>query len=141
MFCMNCGAQLPSGAKFCLNCGAEIKITDSDDSRSAVKNLTEPAPDREGTIQQHKDDSVLTAITKFKQQMKLAFLPLAVCGIITIFYALSIPTHRSYTLTTMMEKDFPLMIGIFIFGVVLFITCVIIATKRLNAALALSMTT
>ena len=23
MFCMNCGTQLPDGAKFCMNCGTK----------------------------------------------------------------------------------------------------------------------
>ena len=24
MFCMNCGTQLPDGAKFCMNCGTKV---------------------------------------------------------------------------------------------------------------------
>ena len=34
-FCMNCGKQLPSGAKFCYECGAAIKAPDHTSAASA----------------------------------------------------------------------------------------------------------
>lgn len=29
MFCMNCGAQIPDGAKFCVNCGTKLGVAES----------------------------------------------------------------------------------------------------------------
>ena len=139
MFYMNCGAQLPSNAKFCLNCGAEIKIPDPNDSHSADKDLTEPVPDKEGTDQQHKDDSVRAAIAKYKEQMKFACLPVAVCSVITIFYAFLVPKYTEYRLYALMGKDafwkdFFSMFGIFVFGAIISVICLIIAAKKFNAA-------
>lgn len=34
MFCMNCGAKLPDGAKFCMNCGFQITHVSSMDTAS-----------------------------------------------------------------------------------------------------------
>lgn len=145
MFCMNCGAQLPSNAKFCLNCGAEINIPDPNDSHPADKGQTEPVPNKEGTDQQHKDDSVRAAITKYKEQMKRAFLLDAVFGGIAIFYALLIPDYTRYRfyasmmmendLFSMMIKDFFTMAGIYLFGAVLYTICAIIIAKELSSAL------
>lgn len=145
MFCLNCGAQLPSNAKFCLNCGAEINIPDPNDSHPADKGQTEPVPDKEGTDQQHKDDSVRAAIAKFKEQMKPTYVPLVVCDIIVIFYALLIPDFTKYRFyaSMMMEndflsmimKDFFSMVGIYLLGAVLHTICAINVGKRLNNAL------
>ena len=146
MFCMNCGAQLPSNAKFCLNCGAEIKIPDPNDSHPADKGQTEPVPDKEETTQQHKDDSVRAAITKYKEQLKRAYLLNAVCGGIAFFYALLVPNYAKYkvyaTLTIMLKefesvvmKDVIPIFGFVILGEVLFVSFQSIATYRISAAL------
>ena len=39
MFCMNCGQQLPDGAKFCLNCGASLQAKPSSESAPSVLNV------------------------------------------------------------------------------------------------------
>lgn len=148
MFCMNCGAQLPSNAKFCLNCGAEIKIPDPNDSHPADKGQTEPVPDKEEATKQHKDDSVSAAVTKYNKQMKLAYLPWAVGGVITFFYALFVPDYTKYELYaaltimqgdlySMMKKDMFSIAGIWTLGIVLQIICSIIIIKQFNTALGL----
>ena len=39
MFCMNCGQQLPDGAKFCSNCGASSHVNLSPEATPSVINV------------------------------------------------------------------------------------------------------
>ena len=49
MFCENCGAQVPDGAKFCESCGSPVKVAtpepvaETEETVSTIENVTENA--------------------------------------------------------------------------------------------------
>ncbi len=44
MFCMNCGKEVPEGAKFCMNCGADMAMVPKSEAKDANEAMQNNAP-------------------------------------------------------------------------------------------------
>ena len=44
MFCMNCGKEVPEGAKFCMNCGADMTMVPKSEAKDANEAMQNNAP-------------------------------------------------------------------------------------------------
>lgn len=128
MYCPKCGTELPAEARFCPNCGDEINL-------SHINPARQDSADPKGNVYEHYNTSILAAaVSKFKEQMKLAHLLNIVCDGVALLYALIVPEYKldfnDEAIATII-----LMGGIMILGVVLLIIGAVYAAKTYDAML------
>lgn len=128
MYCPKCGTELPAEAKFCPNCGDEISLSHMNPTG---QDSTKP---KENVHEQQNTSILAAAVTKFKEQIKLAHFLNMVCDGVMLLYALIVPEYKldldDETIATVI-----LMVGIMVLGVVLLIIGAVYAAKTYDAML------